>query len=108
MGSLIALLVAAQVLGNNSALTSGYRRQVVLAALAGETWDYMGSRRLLWEMTNEQNSTEGLQLEQISQVSAVPAWSAGSWGAVIFRINLKSRDRSPCLLKGCMALKNQG
>ena len=77
MGSLIALLVAAQVLGNNTALTAGYRRQVVLAALAGETWVYMGSRRLLWEMAGAQNSTEGLQLEQISQASAAAAWSAG-------------------------------
>ena len=89
MGSLIALLVAAQVLGNNSALTAGYKRQVVLAALAGETWDYMGSRRLLWEMAGAQNSTEGLQLEQITQVSPVAAWSARSWRAVEFRIVLE-------------------
>ena len=108
MGSLIALLVAAQVLGNNSALTAGYRRQVVLAALAGETWDYMGSRRLLWEMDGGQNSTEGLQLEQISQASPRCCMSNRLFQGHQCSGVIWNGNRSPRLLESCIAPTTQG
>ncbi len=43
-------------------------RQLVFAAFAGETWDYMGSKRFLWELHSGSRSTAGLSLDQIDQV----------------------------------------
>ena len=54
-------------LGNKSAT-----RRIVFLALAGEAWDYMGSRRLLWEMHRRSDATAGLDLDRIDQVCATP------------------------------------
>ena len=50
MGSLITLLAVADILANNSAAVATYSKRLVLTALLGEPWGYMGSKRLLWEM----------------------------------------------------------
>ena len=63
----MALLAAAEVLGNASAATN-YTRRLVFAALAGEPWGLMGSRRLLWQMHAGHASTRGLSLIDIEQV----------------------------------------
>ena len=45
-----------------------YTRQIVFLALTGEPWDYMGSRRLMWEINNNATSVSGLDLSRIDQV----------------------------------------
>lgn len=58
VSGLIAMLAAAQLLGsaNASAALAGaggrYRRRLVFAAMAGEPWGLMGSKRLLWELAS--------------------------------------------------------
>ena len=67
MSGLAAMLVAAEILANYSDPTT-FSRQIVFAALAGEPWGSMGSKRLLWEMDQGNNSTEDLHLSSIEQV----------------------------------------
>lgn len=69
MGSLIALLAVADILGNNSAAVATYSKRLVLTALMGEPWGFMGSKRLLWEMYNQADTTRGLDVENIQQAS---------------------------------------
>ena len=45
-----------------------YGRRLVFAAFAGETWDYMGSKRFLWELHSGSAATAGLSLQHIDQV----------------------------------------
>lgn len=66
LSGLIALLAAAEILGN-STLAPGYQRRLVFAAFAGEPWGYMGSKRFLWELHMGENSTQPLSLEAIDQ-----------------------------------------
>ena len=66
LSGLIALLAAAEILGN-SKLAPGYERRLVFAAFAGEPWGYMGSKRFLWELDNGENSTHPLSLEAVDQ-----------------------------------------
>lgn len=82
------MLAAVDLLANASAaaVAAGkpfaYRRRLAFAALAGEPWGYMGSKRLLWEAASGENSTEGLALERVSQVGPAgccvraAAWTA--------------------------------
>ena len=67
LSGLIALLAAAEILGN-STLAPGYKRRLVFAAFAGEPWGYMGSKRFLWELHSRENSTHPLSLEAVDQV----------------------------------------
>ncbi|CAL5224917.1 g7683 [Coccomyxa viridis] len=67
LSGLIALLAAAEILGNSS-MAAGYQRRLVFVAFAGEPWGYMGSKRFLWELHNGENSTRPLSLEAIEQV----------------------------------------
>lgn len=70
MSGLIAMLAAADELGKAQCRQAkSYRRRIVFLALAGEPWDYMGSRRLLWEMQQGSNATAGLDLDLIDQVA---------------------------------------
>ena len=69
MSSLITLLAVADVLGNNTAAIATYSKRLVLTALMGEPWGYMGSKRLLWEMYNLADTTTGLDVENIQQAS---------------------------------------
>ena len=68
MGSLITLLAVADILGNNTAAVATYSKRLVLTALMGEPWGFMGSKRLLWEMYNDVDTTTGLNLDLIEQV----------------------------------------
>lgn len=61
------MLTAAEILANHSE-PSAFKRRLVFMALAGEAWGNMGSKRLLWEMSQKENSTQGLQLSAIDQV----------------------------------------
>ena len=67
LSGLIAMLTAAEILGN-STLASRYERRLVFAAFAGEPWGYMGSKRFLWELHSRENSTKPLTLKAIDQV----------------------------------------
>ena len=71
MSGLVAMLAAAEVMGNSS-LAADFKRRIVFAAFAGEPWGYMGSKRLLWELAKRENSTEGLALANIEQVRHLP------------------------------------
>ncbi len=73
MGSLITLLAVADILGNNTAAMATYSKRLVLTALMGEPWGFMGSKRLLWEMHNDADTTTGVNLDIIEQV-----WSTAS------------------------------
>ena len=81
LSGLIALLAAAEILGNSS-MAAGYQRRLVFAAFAGEPWGYMGSKRFLWELHNGENSTRPLSLEAIDQVCFCMVLSAEHvlWG----------------------------
>lgn len=68
MASLITLLAVADILGNNTAAVATYSKRLVLTALMGEPWAFMGSKRLLWEMQNGADTTAGLSLDSIDQV----------------------------------------
>ena len=70
MASLITLLAVADILGNNTAAVATYSKRLVLTALMGEPWGFMGSKRLLWEMYNGADTTAGLSLDSIDQVSS--------------------------------------
>ena len=72
MGSLIALLAVADILGNNTAAVATYNKRLVLTALMGEPWGFMGSKRLLWEMYNQADTMTGVDLDHIEQASLLP------------------------------------
>lgn len=73
MGSLISLLAVADILGNNTAAVATYSKRLVLTALMGEPWGYMGSKRLLWDMYNHADTTTGLDVDNIEQARLVHA-----------------------------------
>ncbi len=78
MSGLIAMLAAAEILGNSSHV-QGYERRLVFAALAGEPWGYMGSKRFLWELHRGESSTQPLSLLAVDQVDTCQQTvSAGS------------------------------
>ena len=52
LSGLVAMLVAADILSRNGH-AGGYQRDVVFAALSGEAFDLMGSRRLLYDLSNK-------------------------------------------------------
>ena len=62
------MLAVADILGNNTAAVATYSKRLILTALTGEAWGYMGSKRLLWEMHTNTSSTAGLDLDRIHQV----------------------------------------
>lgn len=47
---------------------AGMKRRLAFAALAGEPWGFMGSKRLLWQMDQNQSSVQGLALDDVDQV----------------------------------------
>jgi hypothetical protein len=55
------------------------QRQLVFLALAGEPWGYMGSRRLLWELSQGSPTVAGLNWQLVDQVRA---GRGEGWGAV--------------------------
>lgn len=70
MSGLAGMLTAAELLSNQSEPAS-FKRRLVFMALAGEPWQGMGSKRLLWELSQGQNSTRGLELSRVDQVNAL-------------------------------------
>lgn len=68
LSGLLTLLGVAEILGNSSA-PGAFQRRIVFAALAGEPWGYMGSRRLLWAMQQSHASVAGLPFHHIDQAS---------------------------------------
>lgn len=62
------MLAAADALHTARLGANTLQRRIVFLALAGDSWDYMGSRRLLWEMRRGSNATAGLDLNLIDQV----------------------------------------
>jgi hypothetical protein len=55
MSGLIAMLAAASILGNagGAGAAPRYAKRIAFAALAGEPWGYMGSKRMLFEVSRE-------------------------------------------------------
>lgn len=68
VGSLITLMALADILANNTAAVATYSKRLILTALTGEAWGYMGSKRLLWKVHTNTTSTVGLDLDRIRQV----------------------------------------
>jgi hypothetical protein len=72
LSGLIAMMAAAQALGSieNTPLVpeQRYQKRIIFLAVMGEPWDFMGSRRLLWEMENGTLSVQGLDLESIEGI----------------------------------------
>ena len=68
MSGVVTLLAAATLLAR-SGMAASYSRQLVFGAVAGESWDFMGSRRMLFDMSNGTSATAGLRLDLIDQVS---------------------------------------
>jgi nicastrin len=71
LSGLIAMLATAQVLGsteNSPLIVQKYQKRVVFLAVMGEPWDFMGSRRLLWELENGGLSVQGLEVESIEGI----------------------------------------
>ncbi|KAL4433984.1 hypothetical protein ABPG75_000425 [Micractinium tetrahymenae] len=68
VSGLIAMLAAAELLGSADASAAAgqyrerYRRRIVFAALGGEPWGLMGSKRLLWEAASGAASVAGFDL----------------------------------------------
>lgn len=68
VSGLIAMLAAAEVLGSPNATAAlaaagaRYRRRLVFAALGGEPWALMGSKRLLWELSGGGGGGNGTAL----------------------------------------------
>lgn len=65
MSGLIALLVAAQILNDGGSQEASTHR-IVYAALDGESWGYMGSKRMIWELSEGKeflNSTRRIPLD---------------------------------------------
>ena len=58
MSGLITLLTVADILSKEGRFED-YRHQIAFLALAGEPWDYMGSRRSIVELTPGDHSVFG-------------------------------------------------
>eukprot|EP00195_Chlamydomonas_chlamydogama_P012863 CAMPEP_0202894688 /NCGR_PEP_ID=MMETSP1392-20130828/4034_1 /ASSEMBLY_ACC=CAM_ASM_000868 /TAXON_ID=225041 /ORGANISM="Chlamydomonas chlamydogama, Strain SAG 11-48b" /LENGTH=710 /DNA_ID=CAMNT_0049579449 /DNA_START=101 /DNA_END=2233 /DNA_ORIENTATION=+ len=67
LSGLVTMLAAMELLRVTNA-SSTYTRQLLFVAMTGEPWDYMGSRRMLWEMDKNSTTTSGLDLSRIDQV----------------------------------------
>ena len=73
LSGLIALLTAAKILGsplNTDTRTATYRRTIVFLAMTGEPWDYMGSKRLLWDMYNTNNNSNAFA-DSVEAIEAI-------------------------------------
>lgn len=83
MSGVVTLLAAATLLAQSGA-AANYSRQLVFSAVAGESWDYMGSRRMLFDMSNGTSATAGLRLDLIDQVRVMKGFVGlcGLWGFV--------------------------
>ncbi|CAD7701186.1 unnamed protein product [Ostreobium quekettii] len=102
LSSLLVLLTAVDLLHKAGPL-EGAPNRLMAAAMSGEVWDYMGSRRMLWELGNGSsfaNNSVPVDLKKISQV--VELGSLGAPGNVggtprifLHRSNASSPSSSP-------------
>ena len=71
MSGLLTLLTVIDILSKKTSATD-YRHRLAFAALSSEPWDYMGSRRMIVEMTPGDHAAYGeeppLNLSSISKV----------------------------------------
>lgn len=70
LSGLLALLTAIHLL-HEAGPFSDFPNRLVFTALTGEPWDYMGSRRLLWELGKGAEFTKGtipLKMSRVKQV----------------------------------------
>jgi nicastrin len=73
LSGLIAMLAAARVLGKHPSMQSNssvnIKRRIYFAAMVGEPWDLMGSKRLLWEASQPgTNISSILSLDSIESI----------------------------------------
>jgi nicastrin len=73
LSGLLAMLAAVHLL-DQAQQWGFYSRRLVFLALVGEPWDYMGSRRLLWEIKNGSVTVAGLDPAKIDQVGGWWCW----------------------------------
>ena len=73
MSGLLVLLTAIHLL-HEAGPFSDFPNRLVFTALTGEPWDYMGSRRLLWELGEGAAFTKGtipLKMSNVKQVHGI-------------------------------------
>lgn len=72
LSGLIAMMTAARVLGKHPSMQSNTintKRRIYFAAMVGEPWDLMGSKRLLWEASQPgTNISSILSLDNIESI----------------------------------------
>lgn len=84
MSGLIALLVAARLLSTGGHAES-YARHIVFTTLVGEPWDYMGSRKFLWDLTTGASTLEPLADHNIAGVVELGAMGQAGSGLYLHR-----------------------
>eukprot|EP00877_Chromochloris_zofingiensis_P006849 jgi/Chrzof1/2417/Cz11g14180.t1 len=67
LSALVTLLTTVYGLQQVNVSTT-YSKQLVFVALTGEPWDYLGSRRFLWELARGSETVQGLQLSMIEEI----------------------------------------
>lgn len=72
LSGLIAMLTALDILVNAS-VASSFRRPLVFAAMRGDAWGAMGTRRLLYSMHRGANATRGLHWDGVQAVVEIGA-----------------------------------
>lgn len=70
LSGLITMMAAMSIL-RDTGQAATYTRQLAFLALAGEPWDYMGSRRLLLEIEYNSTSVAGLNMSNLDQIIEV-------------------------------------
>eukprot|EP00210_Caulerpa_lentillifera_P002616 g2503.t1 len=96
LASLIVMLSAIEILNQKSDFKQ-YKKQLAFIAFAGEPWDFMGSKRFLWELTKEQDSifdqrklpfnlTQLTQVIDLGQVGN-PVKSEGNYRFYLHEVN---------------------
>ncbi|GLC56142.1 hypothetical protein PLESTB_001073200 [Pleodorina starrii] len=87
VSGLIASLVALTLIAQSDAPPT-YSRQLVFAALPGEGFDYMGSKRMLYEMDLGSKFVQGIKMDLVDQVVEVgpigSAWDAAANASTFF------------------------
>ena len=84
LSGLIALLVAADAL-SQAAEAEAYDRHVVFAPLAGEPWDFMGSRKLLWDLSTGADTVQPLNRHKVAGVVEIGAVGNSGRGLFVHR-----------------------
>ncbi len=111
VSGLIAMLAAAEALGSSNASAAlaaagaRYQRRLVFAALAGEPWGLMGSKRLLWELSTAPSNSS---LAGLALANASLAGVSGRRGLVLRSgeiAGLRCADAMQCSEEQCSAVQ---